>query len=350
MAYNEDSSASGHDEPWIQWFCGLKGHEMFCEVERSYIEDGFNLYGLRTCVSNFSDCLDLILDRIGPDDSDDSHLTQSACTLYGLIHARYIITAHGLDAMYNKYASKEFGTCPLVQCAGQPVLPVGLKDEMGADTVKIFCPKCQCVYHPPPVRSRSSHHGGAGAAGVDGAAFGTTFPHLFLMTFSNLVPDPLPKDSAYIPRVFGFRVHMSARQRTSGGSNTSTSSSASATRQQQREPNSANITDNKRRSSTVGRRSIEGRDKIENSVAIPSETVQNQATIGLNAKVGGRKGGAGANTSTAAPLPKQSNEDDGSTKKTKSGKRKNENESGNSNNSKNSKKSNGEKRRRKSEN
>jgi len=76
---------------------------MFCEVERSYIEDGFNLYGLRACVSNFSDCLDLILDRIGPDDdSDDSHLTQSACTLYGLIHARYIITAHGLDAMYSK--------------------------------------------------------------------------------------------------------------------------------------------------------------------------------------------------------------------------------------------------------
>ena len=88
-------------------FCGLKGHEMFCEVERSYIEDGFNLYGLRTCVSNFSDCLDLILDRIGPDDSDDSHLTQSACTLYGLIHARYIITAHGLDAMYNKVSKSK---------------------------------------------------------------------------------------------------------------------------------------------------------------------------------------------------------------------------------------------------
>lgn len=83
-------------------FCGLKGHEMFCQVERAYIEDGFNLYGLRACVSNFSDCLDLILDRIGPEDSDDSHLTQSACTLYGLIHARYIVTTHGLDSMYNK--------------------------------------------------------------------------------------------------------------------------------------------------------------------------------------------------------------------------------------------------------
>ena len=85
---------------------------MFCEVERSYIEDGFNLYGLRVCVSNFNDCLDLILDRIGPDEeSDDSHLTQSACTLYGLIHARYIITAHGLDAMYNKVSSQNEDSC-----------------------------------------------------------------------------------------------------------------------------------------------------------------------------------------------------------------------------------------------
>lgn len=189
---------------------------MFCKVERSYIEDGFNLYGLRACVSNFSDCLDLILDRIGPDDSDDSHLTQSACTLYMLIHARYIITAHGLDAMYNKYAHKEFGTCPLIQCNGQPVLPVGLKDEIGTNTSKIFCPKCQCVYHPPPVRFRTF-----GSATVDGAAFGTTFAHLFLMTFNNLVPDGLSQESSYVPRVFGFRVHPTARQRSGNGTGNS---------------------------------------------------------------------------------------------------------------------------------
>jgi casein kinase II subunit beta len=209
--YNDESSATGHDEPWIQWFCGLKGHEMFCEVERSYIEDGFNLYGLRAYVSNFSDCIDLILDRIGPDDSDDSHLTQNACTLYGLIHARYIITAHGLDAMYNKYAVKDFGICPLIQCNGQPTLPLGLSDEIGVDAVKIFCPKCSCVYHPP---SRSKGNAvGACNNFVDGASFGTTFPHLFLMTFSNLVPDGLPPESAYVPRIFGFRVSQSARLR-----------------------------------------------------------------------------------------------------------------------------------------
>lgn len=38
------------------------------------------------------------------------------------------------------------------------------------------------------------------------------------MTFNNLVPDPLPPESAYIPRVFGFRVHQSVRQQSIAGS------------------------------------------------------------------------------------------------------------------------------------
>jgi hypothetical protein len=112
------------------------------------------------------------------------------------------------------------------------VLPVGIKDEVGAHTVKIFCPKCQCIYHPPPVRSRTNHHGNVGSGGsigVDGASFGTTFPHLFLMTFSNLVPDPLPVDSAYIPRVFGFRIHSSARQVLLSSSSTTATTTTTTT-------------------------------------------------------------------------------------------------------------------------
>lgn len=98
------------------------------------------------------------------------------------------------------------------------MLPVGLKDDIGLERVKIFCPKCQSVYHPPPIRSRGVHHSSNGGGGaVDGAAFGTTFPHLFLMTFNNLMPDPLPPDSSYIPKVFGFRVHKSAWQQGRGG-------------------------------------------------------------------------------------------------------------------------------------
>ena len=104
---------------------------------------------------------------------------------------------------------------------------------MGADTVKIFCPKCQNVYHPPPIRSRNHSIDDIGCASVDGAAFGTTFPHLFLMTYHNLVPEPLTLDSAYIPRVFGFRVHQSARSRNNKEDTTTSSVNARSNRRLQ---------------------------------------------------------------------------------------------------------------------
>lgn len=216
MAIDEGSSESGNEEPWIQWFCRQKGHNIFCEIERSYIEDGFNLYGLRAYISNFSDSLDLILDLVSPNTSDKSHLLQSACTLYQLIHARYIVTTNGLDAMYNKYASKDFGICPLLQCEGQPVLPIGTTDEIGVDTVKNFCPCCQRIYNPFNKRSRNNKDftvKNMGFGLIDGAAFGTTFPHLFLMTFRNLTPNKLSSRSVYIPRVYGFRIHTSPQSK-----------------------------------------------------------------------------------------------------------------------------------------
>lgn len=44
--------------------------------------------------------------------------------------------------------------------------------------------------------------------GVDGAYFGTTFPHLFFMTYGSMIPDP--PEQKFVPRVFGFRLHRSA--------------------------------------------------------------------------------------------------------------------------------------------
>jgi casein kinase II subunit beta len=44
--------------------------------------------------------------------------------LYGLIHARYIITTHGLDSMHTKFLNGDFGKCPRTLCKGQKVVPV----------------------------------------------------------------------------------------------------------------------------------------------------------------------------------------------------------------------------------
>lgn len=40
---------------------------------------------------------------------------------------------------------------------------------------------------------------------IDGAYFGTTFPHLFFMTYGHHKPQKAAQN--YVPRVFGFKMH-----------------------------------------------------------------------------------------------------------------------------------------------
>ncbi|MBA0589068.1 hypothetical protein Gorai_017835 [Gossypium raimondii] len=68
--------------------------------------------------------------------------------LYGLIHARFILTSKGMAAMLDKYKNYDFGRCPRVYCCGQPCLPVGQSDFPRSSTVKIFCPRCEDIYYP----------------------------------------------------------------------------------------------------------------------------------------------------------------------------------------------------------
>lgn len=168
-------------------------------MDEDYIQDDFNLSGLGAQVPYYDYALDLILDVESPNEdilTEEQHeMVQSAAEmLYGLIHQRYILSSRGMAAMLEKYKSADFGRCPRVLCGGQPCLPVGQSDIPRSSTVKIFCPKCEDIYFP---RSRLQ-------CNVDGAYFGTTFPHLFLLTYLHLKP-PKPTQH-YVPRIFGFRV------------------------------------------------------------------------------------------------------------------------------------------------
>ncbi|XP_027359763.1 casein kinase II subunit beta-1-like isoform X2 [Abrus precatorius] len=194
------SGSDGDDTSWISWFCNLRGNEFFCEVDDDYIQDDFNLCGLSSQVPYYDYALDLILDVESSHGDmfteEQNELIESAAEmLYGLIHARYILTSKGMAAMLDKYKNYDFGRCPRVYCSGQPCLPVGQSDIPRSSTVKIYCPRCEDIYYP-----RSKYQGN-----IDGAYFGTTFPHLFLMTYGQLKP-PKPSQS-YVPRVFGFKLH-----------------------------------------------------------------------------------------------------------------------------------------------
>jgi casein kinase II subunit beta len=133
--------------------------------------------------------------------------------------------------MYEKYRTASFGRCPHVFCQGQPVLPVGLSDLPRNYTVNVFCPRCHGLFFPKSTRQ----------ANIDGAYFGTTFPHLYLMTHpvrallfalttvtvqysqSNLLTlrflppftrsqDMVPAKPTqnYVPRAYGFKIHPSS--------------------------------------------------------------------------------------------------------------------------------------------
>ena len=91
--YNDESSLDD-EASWVDWFCGLPHNEYYAQVDRSYIEDNFNLYGLRAVVPHYQNALDVITDE-----SESMGNDESAKELYGLVHARYIITTKGLEAM-----------------------------------------------------------------------------------------------------------------------------------------------------------------------------------------------------------------------------------------------------------
>jgi casein kinase II subunit beta len=232
MDFSQSSNGHSSDSSgitWIQAFLSRRGHEILAVVPEAYILDAFNLTGLSPQVNNFDLALDLLLD------SDISHslrgrrhgleVEKAATTLYGLIHARFLLSDAGLAQMRSKYIRAAFGTCRSDACNGCPVIPIGVSAHPGVTAVKIFCPRCADVYHP-----RTKAH-----ALVDGAFFGVTFPHYFFLHYPELRPvdptrapsptagvPPVPlnrrqraelervrmaESDARAPRIFGFRLY-----------------------------------------------------------------------------------------------------------------------------------------------
>lgn len=175
------------------------------------IEDTFNLFGIREIIGqNFKKCLDIVLDRT--DASADERIERQCEDLYGLIHARFVITKRGQDLMRRKMRDGDFGHCPRLCCEGQPVLPYGPRDELDIHGVLMYCPRCNEVMYPT---CRSAFRAGSNVE-IDGAYFGSTFAHLFLMQFPELWPcDPVNVEP-FVPRVFGYKVRLPPRPKVGG--------------------------------------------------------------------------------------------------------------------------------------
>ncbi|CCE62185.1 hypothetical protein TPHA_0C00280 [Tetrapisispora phaffii CBS 4417] len=200
-----ETDSSEYVEMWIDLFLSRKGNEYFCDIDPDYITDRFNLMNLQKTVTKFTQVIQYIIDELDESILEKlsptklEQLEADARKVYGLVHARYIITIKGLQSMLEKYKDADFGRCPRVYCNFQPLLPMGLYDVPGMDSVKLYCPSCEDLYLP-----KSSRHNT-----VDGAYFGTSFAGMFLHTFPETVPKHPTKK--YVPKIFGFELHKQAQ-------------------------------------------------------------------------------------------------------------------------------------------
>ena len=111
--------------------------------------------------------------------------------------------------MVDKYKKYDFGRCPRVLCYGQPLLPVGLSDVPYQKAVKLYCQRCEDIYSP-----KSTRHGQ-----IDGAYFGSTFPHMLLMVYPQLiVSKSVPGGSNSLS--IGFASTAAAASASGGGGGT----------------------------------------------------------------------------------------------------------------------------------
>ena len=97
-----EEASDSIDVSWIESFCAERGHEWFCEISISYLQEPSNLVGIQLSKGNVERALSGILDmELSEDgnDPDNEELIASMEELYSLLHAKYICTKEGLAQM-----------------------------------------------------------------------------------------------------------------------------------------------------------------------------------------------------------------------------------------------------------
>lgn len=196
------------DRNWVKNFCSAKKSKWFVEIDDDFLKEPRNYINIdeiikkhfskgkyRAQVAKINEFLAIAKYLIQTKDSehqtkeeeqmdsliyslsekDEITLETMAELLYGLLHARYIITNPGLIKMAQKFQRCEFGRCLRVGCKSSPVLPIGLSEQPFCFPVKFFCPLCHDVYNLPDEFEFIEH--------TDGAFFGKSFPSIFMLSF-----------------------------------------------------------------------------------------------------------------------------------------------------------------------
>ena len=190
---------------WIDWFLEQPRSILFVRIDDEFIINPFNFYGLKPLFFNFNEAYEC-LKRGNCCPHEDSDIEREVEVLYGLIHARYLLTRPGLQEMYEKFKEGVFQSCPRVLCKGCTCIPYGITEKPGEHKVKMFCPCCSDVYLCEE---------GCDYENIDGSYFGPSWVLMFLQKYADQIAKRLPEKQprVYVPKIFGFRLcHESDRE------------------------------------------------------------------------------------------------------------------------------------------
>lgn len=205
VSLQSDSDDSSNSEDWIHAFC-LQGktqdhkdqQSWFCEIDPSFFDEELVQINKKEDKVWIDNAIELIGEkykqengRISPE--GEMKLQCLAEHIYGLFHAKYILTEEGLKKMREKFLAKHWGTCPRYYCYHNPVLPYGQDDRPGVHCAQVYCPVCSEVYDSSDKRAKE----------IDGAYFGPTFALMFCKFFPELSSSEKPKQTL---RIHGFQI------------------------------------------------------------------------------------------------------------------------------------------------
>jgi len=238
--------------PWARKFILSRAKDSLLPIPREFLSDGFNLVQLAPIVereammlrgeenekaksmadgsssnpSLYKAALRLILEEEGRNTNSTAsskyapfQIQKAAEVLYTMVHARYVTSPRGLDTIRRMFKRNTevgieaiFGRCSRINCNGMPLLPLGMSDryDIGAKggagrRAMRYCPSCGEAFFMWESK-------------IDGAAWGTSFAHLFLMAHGSEIFPPASKASknsaeeSHQPtqKIFGFRIHPAA--------------------------------------------------------------------------------------------------------------------------------------------
>ena len=106
------------ERSWINTHCSKPENVYLCKVDEDFISDAFNLFGINGDFHLYKYALGVILNERFVDyrnrilscnfllvvELETEEVQANAETIYGMIHARFIVTTPGMDAMVDVFS------------------------------------------------------------------------------------------------------------------------------------------------------------------------------------------------------------------------------------------------------